>query len=306
MANAKTYSKKTISKYLFIASIMAYPMALFLLMYCYVNFNSFLMAFQETALDGTSTFVGWRNFKDFFEMIFNDGGVLNIALINSLKMYVINFIAGVPLSICFSYIIFKKMPMHKGMRIIIMVPQVISSMVIALLFKKFLDNALAQPLGELFNNGRPLSLLSNDDTDFATTIFYMVWISFGTSCIVYSNAMNEIDNEVIESAQIDGVSNMFTELWYIVLPLIFPTLSTFIVTGFASILTATGPLITFYFSSADPHLMNMGYYYTIQIMNGNYTTYNMLAAGGLVMTIIMAPLTNLLKHLLEKYGPGVD
>lgn len=198
------------------------------------------------------------------------------------------------------------MPMHKGLRIIIMVPQVISSMVIALLFKKFLDNALAQPLGELFNNGRPLSLLSNDDTDFATTIFYMVWISFGTSCIVYSNAMNEIDNEVIESAQIDGVSNMFTELWYIVLPLIFPTLSTFIVTGFASILTATGPLITFYFSSADTHLMNMGYYYTIQIMNGNYTTYNMLAAGGLVMTIIMAPLTNLLKHLLEKYGPGVD
>ena len=306
MANGKTYSKRSVSKYLFIASIMAYPMALFLLMYCYVNFNSFLMAFQETYLDGTSIFVGWRNFKDFFEMIFNDGGILNIALINSLKMYVINFIAGVPLSIFFSYIMFKKMPMHKGMRIIIMVPQVISSMVIALLFKKFLDNALAQPLGEWFNDGRPLSLLSNDDTDFATTIFYMVWISFGTSCIVYSNAMNEIDNEIIESAQIDGVSNMFTELWYIVLPLIFPTLSTFIITGFASILTATGPLVTFYYSSADSHLMNMGYYYTIQIMNGNYTTYNMLAAGGLVMTVIVAPLTNILKVLLEKYGPGVD
>ena len=302
----KTVNKKTISKYLFIGTIMAYPMALFLLMYCYVNINSFLMAFQHTNLDGSSYFVGFDNFKKFFNMIADDNGILNIALINSLKMYVVNFIAGVPLSIFFSYLLFKKLPAHKVMRVVIMIPQVISSMVIALLFKKFLDNALPNVAGDLLNDGKPLVLLSNKDTAWATTIFYMVWISFGTSCIVYSNAMNEIDNEVIESAQIDGVSNMFVELWYIVLPLIFPTLTTFIVTGFASIFTATGPLITFYFTNAADNLYNIGYYYTVQIMVGNYSTYNMLAAGGLVMTLLIAPLTNLLRHALEKYGPGVD
>ena len=299
-------NKKTINKYVFVATIMAYPMALFLLMYCYVNFNSFLMAFQKTNLDGSAEFIGLENFRKFFEMISQDNGILNIALINSLKMYVINFVTGVPISLFFSYLIFKKVPAHKTIRVIIMIPQVISSMVIALLFKKFLDKALPDLLGQLFNGGAPLILLSNKATSWGTMIFYMVWISFGTSCIVYSNAMNEIDNEIMESAQLDGVSNMFTELWYIVLPLIFPTLTTFIVTGFASIFTATGPLVTFYYTNASDHLYTVGYYYTVQIMVGNYTTYNMLAAGGLVMTLIVAPLTNLLRKLLEKYGPGVE
>ena len=221
-------------------------------------------------------------------------------------MYVINFVTGVPISLFFSYLIFKKVPAHQTIRVIIMIPQVISSMVIALLFKKFLDKALPDFLGTLFNDGKPLILLSNKATSWGTMIFYMVWISFGTSCIVYSNAMNEIDNEIMESAQLDGVSNMFTELWYIVLPLIFPTLTTFIVTGFASIFTATGPLVTFYYTNASDHLYTVGYYYTVQIMVGNYTTYNMLAAGGLVMTLVAAPLTNLLRRILEKYGPGVE
>lgn len=302
----KRFNKKIFEKYLFISAIMIYPITLFLVMYCYVNFNSLLMAFQHTNLDGSSYFVGLDNFKKFFEMITRDGGILNISLVNSLKMYVINFVTGVPLSLFFSYLIFKKLPAHKTMRVIIMLPQVISSMVIALLFKKFLDNALPGTLGNMFNDGNPLILLTNKSTAFGTTIFYMVWISFGTNCIVYSNAMNEIDNEILESAQIDGISNMFAELWYIILPLIFPTLTTFIVTGFASIFTATGPLVTFYYTNASDYLYNVGYYYTVQIMVGNYTTYNMLAAGGLVMTLIIAPLTNLLKHVLTKYGPGVE
>ncbi|MBP5467470.1 MAG: sugar ABC transporter permease [Clostridia bacterium] len=299
-------SKRTMNKYMFITAIMAYPMALFLLMYCYVNVNSFLMAFQKTNLDGSSVFIGLDNFKQFFQMIASDGGILNIALINSLKMYVINFVTGVPLSLFFSYLIFKKVPCHKVIRVVIMIPQVVSSMVIALLFKKIMDNALPDLLGDLFYGGKPLLLLYNKSYSFGTTIFYMVWISFGTSCIVYSNAMNEIDNEIMESAQLDGVSNMFVELWHIVIPLIFPTMTTFIVTGFASIFTATGPLVTFYYTNASDHLYNIGYYYTVQIMVGNYSTYNMLAAGGLVMTIIIAPLTNLLRRVLEKYGPGVE
>ena len=101
-------SKRTINKYLFILAILAYPMALFLLMYCYVNINSFMMAFQKKNLDGSTVFIGLENFKSFFEMVLSDGGILNIALINSLKMYVINFVTGVPFSLLFSYLIFKK------------------------------------------------------------------------------------------------------------------------------------------------------------------------------------------------------
>ena len=38
----------------------------------------------------------------------------------------------------------------------------------------------------------------------------------------------------------------------------------------------------------------------------NQMGYPLLAAGGFLMTLLIAPLTNLLKYLLEKYGPGED
>ena len=187
-----------------------------------------------------------------------------------------------------------------------MIPQIVSGMVIALMFKKFLDNALPSIMSEIFNIKDFPLLLSDSKTAFGTTIFYSIWIGFAMSVIVYCNAMNEIDNEVLESAQLDGVDNMFAELWYIVLPLIFPSISTFLVTGFAAIFTDGGPIMTFFVDQAPASLYNMGYYYSVQVMQGNQSTYGVLAAGGLIMTLVVAPLTYLIKRLLEKYGPEVD
>lgn len=300
----RALNKKVISKYLFVGTVLLYPMALFLLMYVYVNFNSFRMAFESSTIQGKRDFVGFDKFKEFFELLGKNGGVLNYAFKNSVKMYVINFVVGVPGSIFFSYLLFKKVPGNKFIRATIMIPQVISSMVVALLFVNIMEEAMPNILFNL--KGKRIHLLNNKQYAFGTAMFYMIWVGFGTSCIVYSNAMNEIDGEILESAQLDGISNMFQELWYIVLPLIFPTLTTFIVTGFASILTATGPMMTFYFTSAQDYMYTVGYYYSVQLQTLNETSYNMLAAGGLVMTAIVAPLTYLLKHLLEKYGPRTE
>ena len=298
--------KIDVKKYLFVGSILAYPMALFLLMYVYVNINSFVMAFQKTNIDGSKIFVGLNNFKDFISRITEDGGLLRVSLINSLKMYIINFAICMPLYIFFSYLLFKHVFAEKFLRVLIMVPQVLSGMIVALLFKKFIDNAFPDIMKTIFNLQSFPLLLTEKEYAFGTTLFYMIWISFGTNVIVYSNAMNGIDPEIIESAKIDGIDNMFLELWYIILPLIYPTLTTFIVTGFASILTNAGVIMTFYYNGAPSYLYNMGYFYSVQIINGNTSTYNMLAAGGLIMTLLVAPLTNLLKYLMEKYGPGVE
>ena len=296
--------KKHLKKALFIIAILAYPMALFLLMYVYINLNSILLAFKTPSFGNTpSKFAGFTNFKKFFDLIKSSTGIMNIALKNSLKMYVINFIIGVPVSIIFSYLLFRKVFGHKFLRAAIMIPQVISSMVIALLFKNFVDSALPSLFREW--TGNSIFLLSNDQYAFGTAMFYMIWTSFGTSCIVYSNSMNEIDKEILESAQIDGASNIFQELRYIILPMIFPTLTTFFVTGFATILTATGPMMTFYYTSAKESMYTVGYYYNVKVLTDtSQTSFNMLSAGGLVMTAVMAPLTYLLKHLLEKYGQG--
>ena len=56
-----------------------------------------------------------------------------------------------------------------------------------------------------------------------------------------------------------------------------------------------------------PEVYNMGYYFLVKVMKGSETfDYPVLAAGGLVMTLVMAPLTNLLKFFLDKVGPTVE
>ena len=135
----------------------------------------------------------------------------------------------------------------------------------------------------------------------------MIWLSFATSLIVYPTAMRGINPEVLESAKIDGISNMFQELWYIILPLIYPTLTTFLITGFAAIFSTSGPLLEFYYTDAPDYVSNMGYYFTKMILvDGTEFSYPKYAAGGIILTIIVAPLTILLKWALEKFGPATE
>lgn len=135
----------------------------------------------------------------------------------------------------------------------------------------------------------------------------MIWTGFATSLIVYPNAMKEIDDEILEAGRVDGIDNLFSELWYIILPLIYPTISTFLITGFASLLSTSGPVATFYMYDAPLEAHNMGYYYWKQVaFASSYSGYPELAAGGLMMTMIMAPLTILLKKFLERYDYSKD
>lgn len=294
------------SKNIFVWSILAYPLLLFVIFYIGVNFNSLIMAFRKFDFDGSVSFAGFSNFAEFFTAVAEDGSLLNISLINSLKMYFINLIICMPLYIFFSYLLFKKFLFHKGIRAIVLIPQVVSTFVITLLFQKFVNGVLPALFGAFGVEDFPV-LLTDPKYSFGTTLFYMIWISFSVSLIVYPNAMNEIPGEVMESAAIDGINGMFQELYYMILPLIFPTLSTFLITGFAGILTATGPILEFYMYSAMPEVYNMGYYFLVKVMKGSETfDYPVLAAGGLVMTLVMAPLTNLLKFFLDKVGSTVE
>lgn len=290
----------------FILSILIYPLALFLVFYVYINFNSFIMAFQKFDIYGNKTFYGAENFKSFLLKLFaGEGMLVSISVKNSILMYLINLIICMPLYVLFSYMLFKRCFLHKTIRFLVMIPQVVSSFVLCLLFKNFTGGALPDLMGLLGVENFP-NLLRDVKYMFGTSLFYMIWISFSGSLIVYPNAMNEIDNGVVESAQIDGVRNMFQELFYIILPLIYPTMSTFLITGFAGIFLNCGPLIEFYLYDADTSIYNVGYYFITQVMTGSTIAYPELAAGGLILTFISAPLTYLVRFLLNKIDPLED
>ena len=195
----KDSSKKEIRKYAFIISMMIYPAVLFLIFYIGVNLNSFKLAFQKIDLSGVASYNGFNNFKDFFAMLVQSDGMVSRSLINSLKMFSINLVICVPLYIIFSFYIYKKFAMSKIFRAIIMVPAIVSSFVICLLFKKFVELALPSVMSAVGFENFP-QLLSDPKYTFGTSLFYMIWISFSTALLVYPNAMNSIDDSIIESS----------------------------------------------------------------------------------------------------------
>ena len=66
---------------------------------------------------------------------------------------------------------------------------------------------------------------------------------------MYSNAMSGIPQEIVESAHLDGATGI-NEFWKITLPMVYPTLSTFLITGVAGLFTNQINLYSLYDVSA--------------------------------------------------------
>ncbi len=305
----KAALKRRLKTNLFVYSLIGYPLLLFVVFYVIVNFNSILLAFQT--IDGTGRhFAGFKNFQVFWQEMVGDGDLLNYSFWNSIKMYFINLLICMPLYILFSYLLFKKCPLHKMISFLVMIPTIMSGLVVSLLFVNFVGSNgpltyICQQLG--INDGKWINLLYSEEFAFGTTIFYSIWLSFAMSLMVYPTSMRGIDPSIFESARIDGVTNMFQELRYIILPLIYPTMTTFFVTGFAAIFSNAGPLLEFYYVNAPSYVSNMGYYFTRAVLSDpTEFAYPKYAAGGLILTIIVAPLTLLLKNVLERFDYTVE
>lgn len=300
------FNDKKNSERAFVLGMIIYPIALFAVFYVYVNINSLILAFQNIDINGNVTFAGFNNFKTFIESLASDP-LTSISFRNSFIIYGVNLVVCLPLYILFSYILFKKCFLNRSMRIVVMLPQIISGTLMGLMFTQVVDIAIPAAVQDITGNERMISLLKNPDTALGTCIFYMIWVSFSTSLIVYPNAMNSINPEIFEAAQLDGLRNIFQEMRYIILPLIYPTISTFLITGFAGILTNSGPLSLFWMYDAESGVYNMGYYYFVKIFgrDATYLDYPYLSAGGLLMTAFIAPATYLIKRVLEKFEPEV-
>ena len=297
-------TKNEIRKYGFIISMMIYPATLFVLFYLGVNLNSIKLAFQKVDILGNATFNGFKNFEEFFSLITTKESMVGLSIYNSLRMFIINLIICMPLYLIFSFYIYKKFSLSKVYRLIIMVPAIVSGFIICLLFKKFVELALPSVMASVGYEDFP-QLLSDPKYTFQTSLFYMIWISFSTSLLVYPNAMNAIDDSIIEASKIDGV-NLFQEFWYVVIPLIYPTISTFLITGLAGIFLNQGPLLAFYMYEAPPETFNFAYYMLVEVMKNPNTSqlkYPLLSAMGIIITIISAFFTFLLKSFLDKRDP---
>lgn len=302
----KTKKKKRSSKgdIIFHAALLVWPLLQFCVFYLGVNLNSFKLAFT----DNGGAFVGFDNFEYIFTDLWPDvSKSLGISVIS----FVFNTAISLLLSVFFAYYIFKKFRGAKFFRFLLFLPSIASAMVMCLLFHQFFSSALPQIFEDWFGIFGVDPLGSNSDTAYWWVMGIVIVISLGTTTLIYSNRMGELSPELMEAAKIDG-ANSWQEFIHIVVPFTYPTICTFLVTGIATMFVNQYCLFNFYSgglpASAQPGPMGFYIFNQIagQVLNDvefNNPAFNHMAALGLLLTIVVAPVTLLARWLLEKYGP---
>ncbi|MBQ3572012.1 MAG: sugar ABC transporter permease [Clostridia bacterium] len=299
-----TMSTKRRKELIFFICLVVYPMLQFLVFYVGVNINSVLLAFQKFDID-TSTFAFlsgkelFANFSQFIDDMLHNAGMIT-ATKNSIKLYVVGLVVGLPLNLVFSFFLYKKIPGSGFYRVVLFLPQIISSLVVSLMFRYFIEVALYSLTG--------VNLLVEKATAFNTMIFYNVWAGFGSAIIIYTSAMSKIDDSLVEFGQLEGISTL-QEFWYVTLPLIFPTITIFLVSGIAGLFTSQASLFNFYGTGAHEHMHTLGYIFFVKIMKSEEVSlpqYPYASAAGLLFTLVATPVTLFVKWGLEKIDPNFD
>ena len=295
-------SKKR-AKLIFYISMMALPIAQFLVFYLYVNFDSFALAFKEYSFEEGYILAGFDNFKAIFQDFAKDIS-LKSSVVNSLELFVWTIIFGSAVAILFSYYIYKEYRGHVAFKILLYLPQILGGVVVVIMYRFFMELAIPE-IAMLFGGERIEGMLTNPETVRPTIIFYTIYISFGTQVLVYSSTMSGISESLIESAQLDGITPI-KELIYIVLPSIWTTFVTFMVASIVGIFNNQMALFTFYGTNAPPNLYTFGYYLYRNVKVATAAEYPYLSAIGLLLTVIAVPVTLATRWALTKFGPSRD
>ena len=304
----KAYNKQ-LGQNVFLFFFLLFPIAQFLVFYVGVAANTLKLAFQvwdpvkETYAPSFLTFE--RAFNEFFVT-----GEMSLLIKNSAIQFATGLLIGMPIQIMVAYIVFKQVPFSNVFKVILFMPNIISSLVFVMCAKVLVQKGLP-----VLMNDEGLRLLNPyNSSSFYTVLIFGMWMNFAGGLIIYLSAMCSISKDIMEYGQLENISS-FQEFWYIVLPSIFPTIVTYIIVAIAAFFTNYGHFYSFYGGegSGMQVYMTLGLYFFKKVAGGLNTPmsalrseYPIVSASGILFTAIVAPITFLTKHLLEKYGPSED
>ena len=262
----KFFTKRRINRALFMAAMMGPAIVGFLIFYVYVNFDSLIMAFQVNT--GDSIRFGFDNFAYFLRELSVPGSVFTEAIVNTLIFFVLGFVVML-LSLVVGYFIYKKIVGYKFFRFVFYLPCIID-------------------------------LLAEAPHANWMLILYQLLFTLGGNMILFLGSMTNISPEIFEAAKLDGVS-WVRELFQIIVPLIWPTLSVMILQAIVGLTQASGPVFLLTEGAAGTYTIN--YWLYEQLLNGR--NLEVSAAIGWLCTAITFPIALIAKHYLDKADKAI-
>lgn len=283
--------------------IMALPILQFIIFYIYVNLESISMAFSKytVALGGYKQTLTLENFAEAFKLLQRRPALFK----NSFILFTVQVFISYPLALFFSNYIYKKWPASGFFKTILFMPQLISGLVYGIIFSFLVTDCYKF----VFNDKLTLLDVNRENIARTTVIIFNVLMGFGVNVLLFSGSMSNINVSVVESAHLDGANN-FQEFIYITFPSIYSTFAQLFVVTLSGIFTNQMGLMALY-QGKDNALSTIGYYLYLQTLWSPGLTgdvgqilFPVLSAMGLMITVIVVPVTLTVRKLLAKYGPS--
>ena len=297
------FNENRLRKNLFIVGMLSIAIVHFLVFWVYVNLSSILMAFKNVTIEGTKW--GFGNFKIMFDSFRNPTSELRGAFVNTMIFFAVNLLIKLPLTFICSYFLYKKIKGYKYYRFVFFLPSIISAVVLTSLLKYMVNpgGPLPRIYEMLWGREAPL-FLADSDYALGVILFYTIWSGFGVNIILFQGAMSRIPPEIIEAGKIDGVG-MTRELFQIVTPLVWPTISTVVVLAFVGIFSSSGEILLFTKGLYDTYTIS---YWIFELVQGIKGTVNLEYAStvGIFFSVIALPIVLLVKRGLEKITESVE
>lgn len=304
-----TLKKKTKDR-IFIIEMLALPVLHFLVFWLFVNISSISLAFQDE-WTGVFTFRHFERFFSDWKTDFSINGPLKIAVINTFIEVLIGNIITTPLNIFITFALFKKLYGHSFYRILFYLPGIIGGVVIAMMELYVLaPGGPIIKIGEFLGIEWPFDILQ---TGFYGNIHSARWTYFitsigisGSTILIQTGVLNRIPKDLFDCAKLDGVG-FFKEFTSIALPLIWSTVGIMWIMNFAT--GWAGYQRVLLLTQGTNNTGNFGFYlvsHTLSAVTGASGNYNYPAAIGIIMTLVITPITLLLRRFADKIVEPVE
>lgn len=242
------------------------------------------------------------NFEQVAMIFRNDASDLKIAFSNTMK-YFVQGLCMIPIGLFAAYIVYKKVWGSKAIRVILMLPGMISAVMMAMLFQQFImsNGPFVKFCTEVMHINLPLPLLVERGT--ATIMVYGIWFGLGGSLPLWFGAMNRIPNDIIEYASLDGVGPL-REFTSIILPLIWPTFVTQVTFTLIGIFGSSGNVLLF--TEGKYNTWTLSFWIYDAAYKGRENLYPIALALGLCMSIATVPIVIGGRWIMNKFGQEIQ
>lgn len=203
--------------------LMAVPAILYYIVYHYWPMYGAVIAFKNfNPADGIlgSPWVGFKNFKNFFQGVYFFRILKNTLLIN-----IYDLLWGFPAPIILALLMneIKNNIFKRTVQTVTYLPHFISIMVICGIIIDFTSqNGLVNSIIGFFG-GKQSNLLMKPELFRPIFVGTNIWQGVGWGSIIYLAALSGIDSELYEASKIDG-ANRWKQLIHVTIPGILPTI----------------------------------------------------------------------------------